>query len=245
MGPQKRPKKKGKFYMKNRKQIQKMVGIASLAALVVVLQIISNYVPLGTVNITLALIPLVMGAIIYGPLTGFGLGALMGVIILTAPSTTTFLSYNAFVTILLCILKTGLAGLAAGWLYKGIIRLKFLKKATFPVAIIVATLVAPIINTGLFILGTAILFQGLTLTLESGDVLVLVPSTGGFGAAFSAAVGMVALTNFLIEFAISVVMSPALVYLTKILGTRFDLGFSKDFKEYAYLEDKSQEEVFE
>ncbi len=221
--------------MKNSLKIKRLVGTASLAALVVVLQLLSNYIQFGTVSITLALIPMVVGAIIYGPLTGFGLGALMGIIILTAPSTVTFLSFNAFATVVLCVLKTGLAGLACGWIYKGLIRLNVLGKAKFSVAIITATLVAPIINTGLFILGTAILFQGLSITSEAGEVIVLVPSAGGFGAAFSAAVGFVALTNFLVEFAVSVVLSPAMVYLTKILGNRFDLGFARDFKIGANL----------
>ena len=81
---------------KNSKKIKKLVGIASLAALVAVLQVISNYITFGEVSITLALIPMVVGAILYGPLTGFGLGALMGVVIITAPSTATFLNFNFF-----------------------------------------------------------------------------------------------------------------------------------------------------
>lgn len=222
--------------MKNSLKTKRLVGIASLAALVVVLQLISNYIQFGTVSITLALIPMVIGAILYGPLTGFGLGAIMGIVILTAPSTSTFLSFNAFTTILLCILKTGLAGLAAGWIYKGLIRLECLKKAKFPVAIIVPTLVAPMINTGLFILGTAIMFQGLSVPgANPGEVIVLVPSTGGFGEAFSAAVGFVVFTNFLVEFVVCTVLSPSLIYLVKVLGTKFDLGFAKDFKSQANL----------
>ena len=232
--------------MKNSLKTKRLVGIASLAALVVVLQLISNYIQFGTVSITLALIPMVIGAIIYGPLTGFGLGAIMGIVILTAPSTSTFLSFNAFMTILLCILKTGLAGLAAGWLYKGLIRLEFLKKAKFPVAIIVSTLVAPVINTGLFILGTAILFQGLSVPgANPGEVIILIPSTGGFGEAFSSAVGFVVFSNFLIEFLVCIILSPSLVYLVKVLCTKFDLGFASDFKAQANLISIDEEEVKE
>ncbi|MGM9969946.1 MAG: ECF transporter S component [Anaeroplasma sp.] len=222
--------------MKNSLSIKKLVGLASLAALVVVLQLLSNYIQFGPVSITLALIPMVVGAILYGPAAGFGLGALMGVIILTAPSTATFFSFNAFATIILCIFKTGLAGLAAGWLYKGIIRIKALGKAKFPVAIIVATLVAPIINTCLFIIGTAILFRGLSFTDSASIVVELIPSTGDFGAAFSAAVGFVVFTNFIIEFSVSVVLSPSIVYLFRILGEKYDLGFAKDFKDFSNKE---------
>src|SRR5574344_1460032 len=160
--------------MKNSLRIKRLVGIASLAAVVVVLQLISNYIQFGTVSITLALIPMVVGAVIYGPATGFGLGAIMGLFILTAPSTVTFLSFNAFFTVILVILKTGLAGLVSGFVFKGIVRLNFLKKAKLPVAIICATLVAPLINTGLFIMGTAILFQGLSITGADGAAVELV-----------------------------------------------------------------------
>ena len=221
--------------MKKNLSTKKLVGLASLAALVVVLQLLSNYIQFGPVSITLALIPMVVGAVLYGPTAGFGLGALMGIIILTAPSTSLFLNYNLPGTIILCILKTGLAGLASGWVYKGLIRVNVLGKAKFPVAIITATLVAPIINTGLFILGTAVLFQGLGFKNEAGEFVELVPSAGGFGKAFSAAVGFVVFTNFIVEFAVSVVLSPSIVYLFKILGEKYDLGFAKDFKNYSNL----------
>ncbi len=211
--------------MKKKNNVKRLVGIASLSSLVVILQLLSNYIQIGTVSITLALIPLAMGAIIYGPGVGFFLGALMGVLIITAPSTSLFLGFNIWATIILCILKTGIAGLVVGFVYKGIIRLKFLNKFKFPIAIIVSSLLAPIINTSIFILGTAIMFQGLNI-----DGTILVPSTGGFGAAFSAAVGFVVLTNFVIEFIVEVVLSPSLVYLAKVLGSKFDLGFSNDFK---------------
>ena len=53
---------------KNQKAIKKLVGIATLTALVVGLQFLSNYVSFGSISITLALIPIAMGAILYGPL---------------------------------------------------------------------------------------------------------------------------------------------------------------------------------
>lgn len=222
---------------KNSLMIKKLVGIATLTALVVVLQLLSNYIQFGSVSITLALIPMVVGAIIYGPWIGAFLGAVMGGIILTAPSTSTFLDHNVVATIFLCILKTGVAGLVSGYLYKLLMKCNFLKKAKFPVAIIVATLVAPAINTGLFILGTAIMYQGLSVTGADGTVIELVPSSGGFGKAFSAAVSFVVFTNFLIEFVVCAILSPAIVYLGKVLANRFDLGYSKDFKAAAGLLD--------
>lgn len=221
--------------MKNSMKIKRLVGIATLAALVAVLQVISNYITFGTVSITLALIPMVIGAILYGPLVGFGLGAFMGVIIITAPSTTLFLGFNAFLTILLCILKTGLAGLASGFIFRGICKLNFLKQAKFPVAIVVATLVAPLINTGLFILGSAVLFRGISTVVEDVEY-VLIPSNGSFGDAMSGAVALVMLTNFLIEFTVSVVLSPSIIYIFKILGSKYNVGYQDNFVEAAQIQ---------
>ena len=47
--------------MNNSKKIKRMVGIASLAAIVAVLQLLSTVIKLGPFSITLALIPLVIG----------------------------------------------------------------------------------------------------------------------------------------------------------------------------------------
>jgi len=66
--------------MKNEK-IRKITGIAIFICLVVVLQLFSNYVTFGPVSITLALIPIVVGSIIYGPMAGFILGAVCGITI--------------------------------------------------------------------------------------------------------------------------------------------------------------------
>lgn len=46
----------------NHQKINRMVGIAVLAALVVVLQLLSSVIKIGTVSITLTLIPIVVGA---------------------------------------------------------------------------------------------------------------------------------------------------------------------------------------
>lgn len=76
--------------MKNRLLIKKMTGIAMLAVLVCIFALISNYITIGSVNITLSLIPIVIGAIVFGPLAGFILGLVNGVMVLLAPSTALF-----------------------------------------------------------------------------------------------------------------------------------------------------------
>ena len=97
--------------MNNSQKIRRMVGLAALASMIVVLQLISNYIQFGPVSITLALIPIVVGAILYGPKGGFILGLIEGVMVITAPSTLgLFMPFSAVGTILVCLLKSVLGG---------------------------------------------------------------------------------------------------------------------------------------
>ena len=92
-------------------KVKKMAGIGILSAVTVVLAFISNYIPGLAVNINLALIPIVVGACIYGPASGLFLGIVDGVLICFAPDTLTyFMTHNVIATIILCLLKTGLGG---------------------------------------------------------------------------------------------------------------------------------------
>ncbi len=192
--------------MKNKRNIQRMVGIASLAAITAVLQVIANYIAFGPVSITLALIPLVIGAILYGPLAGAFLGALMGGIILSAPSTAAFLNVNVWVTILLCLVKTSAAGAACGWIFK------LLRKKNLTLAIVLATIAAPIVNTGLFALGCMAFFMP-TLRAWAGG-------SSAIAYLFLTMIGI----NFIIEFSVNSVLAPSVVYLVRIISRNYNIG---------------------
>ena len=63
-------------------KLKKMVGLALLIALVVVLQFVGGMIPpVGGFTISLVLIPIVIGAALYGPGAGAFLGAVFGVIV--------------------------------------------------------------------------------------------------------------------------------------------------------------------
>jgi len=212
--------------MTNSQNIKKLVGMATLTALVVGLQFLSNYVSFGSVSITLALIPIAMGAVLYGPLAGLFLGLVMGGIVLTAPSTiAVFMPINLPLTILLCLVKTGVAGLVSGLLFKlfAYIAKKQesvkAKKILFAAGIIVAALVIPVINTGIFIVGAVLWFSE------------------PFGGTFAGIVSAVLTINFLIEFLVSAILSPALVTLVNILTRQYNLGFQKEFKNFIFDEE--------
>ncbi|MDE7161811.1 MAG: ECF transporter S component [Anaeroplasmataceae bacterium] len=192
--------------MKNKKSIQRMVGIASLAAITVVLQVIANYITFGPVSITLALIPLVIGAILYGPWAGAFLGALMGAIILTAPSTGSFLAINPFLTVVICLVKTGVAGMVSGFIFKALYR----KNLTL--AVILAAITAPIVNTGLFAIGCMAFFWKTLQEWAGGS------NTLGF--LFLTMIGI----NFIIEFAVNSILSPSIVYIVRIISRNYNIG---------------------
>ncbi|MDE6660753.1 MAG: energy-coupled thiamine transporter ThiT [Anaeroplasmataceae bacterium] len=195
--------------MKNRKQIQRMVGIATLVAIAVVLQLIATYMPKlpGGISPTLALIPIVVGAILYGPLGGAILGTAVGVIVIVDPQTLTFfMPHNPAATIILCLLKTGLAGFCAGWIFK------LLYKKNVLLAVILASIIVPIINTSLFTLGAVLFF---------GDVY----GGGGFSIVLATIIGIIWL-NFIVEFAINSLLSPAVLRIVRIIARNYNIGIS-------------------
>ena len=185
--------------MKNRMQIRKMVGISILTAMVVILQLLSSFIKFGPFSATLALIPLIMGAIIYGPLVGTILGLTMGVVIL-ATDAQAFFVVNPFFTILLCLAKTAVSGLVSGYIYKA------LAKKNKHLGIILAALATPIVNTGLFALGTIAFFYN-----------TLVQWAGGSNALSYLFLTMIGF-NFLIEFSLNAILSPTFIYLTNVLN---------------------------
>ena len=133
--------------MKNSLKIRRITGIALLIAVEVALGFLGNYVSIGQVNLNLALIPIAVGACIFGPLCGLALGIINGLIALIAPATMAFCALQPNCHHRCCLAKTGLAGLVAGFIYRG------LKAKSELVVVILASIAIPVVNTGLFIIG--------------------------------------------------------------------------------------------
>ena len=184
----------------NSLKIKRMVGLASLASIVVVLQLFSNYVQFGPVAITLALIPIVVGAIIYGPKGGLTLGLIHGAIVCTAPTTIAlFMPITVFGTIVVCLLKSGIAGLVSGYVFN-------LLKKNHLVAVIAASVVVPLVNTGLFTIASFTIFTPL-ITGFANDM--------GLNVAkyfFLYFIGY----NFLIEFFVNSALSPVVIRIVDL-----------------------------
>lgn len=217
--------------MKNSILIKRLVGVAALTALVIALQFLSNYVTFGPVSITLALIPVAIGAILYGPLIGAFLGVVLGAVVLIAPTTGGFLGINPWATVIVCLGKTGIAGLLSGLIFKVFAFIgnrrtsKGAKVTWLSVGVVVAALVVPPTNTFLFCVGSILWFQ---------DVM---------GTSFVAILSAIFATNFLIEFIVSAVLSPALIVLVKVLTRNYNLGFANEFAPFHEDEEENIEAI--
>lgn len=184
-------------------KIKTITGLGLLTALVVVLQVISNYIQLP-ISITLSLIPIVVGAIAYGPFAGAFLGFINGIIILTAPSTTGFfMNYSVAGTFITCLTKTTVAGFIAGLIFKGL-------KEKPLLGTILASISLPIINTGMFV--------GYTFAFFMKGIEELAGKAGFENPVVYLFIGFIGI-NFIIEFAVNSLLSPFIsqLYTKKFL----------------------------
>lgn len=180
--------------------VTKIVGLGLLTAIVVVLQTLAIGIRFGVFNITLVLVPIVVGAALYGWKAGAWLGAVFGVVVLLTDAGA-FLAINVPGTIVTCVLKGALAGAAAGLVYEA-----FSKINTW-LAVISAAVVAPVVNTGVFLLGCTVFFL---------DTIKAWGEGAGFDNVFVyMMVGFVGI-NFLVEMAINLVLSSAIVKLVEL-----------------------------
>ena len=179
-----------------------IAAMGALTAIVVVLTLFSNYITIGPVNITLALIPIVVGALIYGPLAGGFLGLVNGAMVLTAPSTiSVFFPINAWATVLVCLVKTTVAGLVAGLIF-----LPFKKKNShILLGSILASISVPLINTSLFGVGFLLFFHSMSGDQNSFEFLIIT------------VIGW----NFFIEFAVNSILSPTVYRIYQAVNNRY------------------------
>lgn len=178
--------------------IKKMTGVALLTALVVVLQLLGGMIPpVGGFTISLVLIPIVMGAALYGPGTGALLGGVFGIIVVIGCITGTdaggAMVFQA--NPILCILVVMGKGILAGFL-SGAIHMA-LKKWNAAAAVIAAAIVCPVVNTGTFLICMAVFFM---------DVLA---AWAGGGNILGYVLSGLVLCNFLPELVINVLFAPA------------------------------------
>ncbi len=166
-----------------------------LTGIEIVLQIIGNYINPSFANINLSLIPIALGAILYGPIVGGFLGLVCGVMVLVSPSTmSVFFTLSPVGTVFACLLKTTLAGVIAGFV------MKLCKQRTM-LGSILASILVPTINTGIFCIFAVIFFKPLLDSMVAQGTF-----HDTFGALFLGMVGV----NFIFEIISTTILTPSL-----------------------------------
>lgn len=91
--------------MSKNNNTQKIVGLGLFTAIVIVLQLMGSFIRFGTFSISLVLVPVVIGAALYGAGAGAWLGFVFGVVVLLSGDAAAFLGVNALGTILTVLVK--------------------------------------------------------------------------------------------------------------------------------------------
>lgn len=108
---------------RSRFNVRTLVGLGLLTAIVIVLQFIGAAIRFGTFSVSLVLMPIVVGAALYGVGAGAWLGLVFGVVVLLSGDANTFLAINPFGTVVTVILKGVLAGAVSGLVYTWLAKL--------------------------------------------------------------------------------------------------------------------------
>ena len=197
----------------NKTHVQRLVGTAILAALVIVLQFFVS-IPVGAFTITLTLVPIMIGAILFGPATGAFLGAVFGVVVsiqvvtgAAGPFSFTMFEMMPAITLILCVLKGAAAGLVSGLVYRALAKKEHKRLAT-----ILAAVACPITNTGIFCIGLVVFYKTLVdTTMEALGFASVIPFL---------LIGMIGL-NFVVEFAVNVLLIPVVIRIINIVKKKF------------------------
>lgn len=188
--------------------------LAILLALVIVLQVFGGYFQVGTTRLSFVLVPITLGGMILGVWAGLFLGLAFGVVVvidaLCGLDAFTLLLINAspvsaVFTIMLCLAKGAAAGIGPALIFK------FISKKNAYVATFVAALVAPILNTGVFVIG-AFCMPGVLRDVFAS----LGMNVEGFSAGYIVFVLCVGV-NFFVEFAINLICAPAIYTVDRVV----------------------------
>ncbi len=166
---------------------------AVLTALVIILQMLGGFIRFGMFQVSLVLVPIVIGAAKCGKGIGAWLGFVFGMVVLLNGDAAAFLAVNVLGTIITVLVKGIACGFLAGWAYE------LISQRNRYVAVLVSAIVCPLVNTGVFLLGCLLFFME-TITEWAGGANVGVYIITGL-------VGF----NFLFELGTNMVLGPVIL----------------------------------
>ena len=186
--------------VKRKAQTKTVVLGAMLTALVIILQFMGTFIRLGPFQISLVLIPIVIGAATCSVGVGAWLGLVFGAVVLFNGDATAFMQIDPLGTVITVLTKGVACGVSAGLVYKA------LSKWNGYLAVIAAAIVCPIVNTGVFLLGCLVFFLeaitewGISVGFDNVVAYMFLGLVGG---------------NFLVELASNVILSPIITRVLK------------------------------
>ena len=185
----------------NSTKTRRMVGIAILAAIIVVLQSVGSFIRFGSVSVSLVLIPIVVGAALYGPSAGAVLGGVFSIVVLLQPDTAFFYGISFHGTVITVLAK----GILAGWLSGLAFRAIASKNVWLAVGL--AAVICPVVNTGLFALGSRLFFWSAYAEMGGGNaMMILMTVMIGF--------------NFIAEFLANLICAPVILRILRAARSR-------------------------
>ena len=213
---------------------KKIVGIGLFTAIVLVLQFLGGGIKFGMFSISLVLVPIVVGAAVYGWHAGGWLGFVFGLAVLLSGDAAAFLAVDVFGTILTVLVKGTAAGLCTGLVFKAMLALlnkysrsrvqlmkhgyglgdccetaayDFISRNNKYIAVLIAAIICPVVNTGVFLLGCKVFFLD---TIASWGAAAGFDNVAGY--MFLGLAG----SNFLIELGTNLLLSPVIVRLISL-----------------------------
>ncbi len=200
---------------KQKQQLLCLVQLALLTAVILVLQLagVSIRLPIpGTTPISLVLIPIALGAMLLGPASGAFLGFVFGLVVYITcgvmhldPFTAFLFDSNPVITAGICLIKSTLAGFLGGLTYK------LLCKKNILLAVFVTAAVVPVVNTGIFCLGCLVILDTIKGFMNFAGV--------GGTALYFIFIGCAGI-NFILEFAVNMIFSPALERIIRLVSKK-------------------------
>ena len=194
--------------MKNKKGIstEQLVLMSLLTALVAILAYFGGFIKIGGLaSISLTLVPVVLGAALCGPAAGAWLGGVSGAVFFMTADAAFWLGLSIPGTIITVMIKGVAAGLCAGLVYK------LLEKHNRYLAIMASAVVAPVVNTGIFLLGCLIFFIDTVKSFAIAENM----NVGAYLIIFF--VGL----NFVFELIVNIVLSPAIARVIDVAERTF------------------------
>ncbi|MBQ4296951.1 MAG: ECF transporter S component [Clostridia bacterium] len=194
---------------KRAKRTLTLVQLGLLTAIVIVLQLLGSFIRFGPFSVSLVLVPIVLGAVVHGPLAGGWLGLVFALTVLFSGDAALFMTYNPAGAVITVLIKGIAAGVAAGLVYQ------LCKRINKYVGVLAAAVICPVANTGLFLLGSMIFFYDAMPNIAE---VIGVPFPGNpLVFVITVLIGF----NFIFELIFNIVLAPAIVRISDLIVSRF------------------------